>query len=481
MIDNKLEEIPLEYQVFALALTQAGAISYFYENLPEEIVGKIHGDKGINELYQALISFYSVTGLDPIETIAFKSWLYSETDIYEALGGETGLDIMLDVILSTPCSTPESVTELLKHKANKRKQINSLQELQIILNKKGIKSQEDIDRINILTSEIKDLQNQINSNPLDKVSTAFDVANRARDLLDIPSFIPSQYKALNKAMGYSEDGGFFRGAVHAIIGASGVGKSTFAKCLTNNWLDNGYRVLYINFEEAIGHWERILMTQITGKNVYLESRNWSDKEKDHYLGIFTEKLESWGDRLLVRHDPDTPYFEDLEVWLRDIMTSSTSHPDIVIIDTIQSMFTRSKGKARWGEFEEMMVKLEKLAKDMNCVMIITAQENSNRMKEKREVVQQSDTGGSLAIQQKCAVTIFITQKKLASQDDSEDERIMQLQMPKNRITGTTFMYDPPLVRYVDERKTYEEYSVVSASSYEETSLLSDMLNGEGFD
>jgi hypothetical protein len=180
---------------------------------------------------------------------------------------------------------------------------------------------------------------------------------------------------------------------------------------------------------------------------------------------------------MVKHDPDTPYFEDLEKWLRDILGHGKDIPDVIVIDTIQSMFTKGKGKARWGEFEEMMVRLEKLARDMNCVLIITAQENSNRMKEKREVVQQSDTGGSLAIQQKCAVTIFITEKRLVSGDETEDDTVMQLQIPKNRITGSTFVYDPPLVRYVDSRKSYEDYEIVTEESYESNSILDDLLNG----
>jgi replicative DNA helicase len=284
-------------------------------------------------------------------------------------------------------------------------------------------------------------------------------------------------------MGYTDEGGFFKGAVHAIIAPSGKGKSTFAKCLANNWLDNGYRVLYVNFEEALGHWERILMTQIIGENVYSEAHKWTEEKKQFYLSKFKSKLEEWGDRLMVRHDPETPYFEDLEFWLRDLIGHTGDMPDVVIIDTIQSMFTRGsgKGKPRWGEFEEMMVRLEKLARDMNCAMIITAQENSNRMKEKREVVQQSDTGGSLAIQQKCAVTIFITEKRLAAQDETEDENVMQLQIPKNRITGSTFMYDPPLVRYNDAKKIYEDYEVVSEDSYLESTELQDLLQGKGFD
>ena len=390
---------------------------------------------------------------------------------------------MLEIILNTEYTNKESVTELIKHKANKRKQINYLQELQILINKKGLKSDDDIDRINLLTSEIKDLENQIKYDPFAKLTTAKDIIDRADGLLDIPDFIPTQFKALNRAMGYTDEGGFFKGAVHAVIAPSGKGKSTFAKCLANNWLDNGYRVLYVNFEEALGHWERILMTQIIGQNVYSEADKWTSVERNYYLKVFKDKLEEWGDRLMVRHDPETPYFEDLEFWLRDLIGHNEMLPDVVIIDTIQSMFVRGggKGKPRWGEFEEMMVKLEKLARDMNCALIITAQENSNRMKEKREVVQQSDTGGSLAIQQKCAVTIFITEKRLASKDETIDENIMQLQIPKNRITGSAFIYDPPLVRYVDAKKIYEEYEVVNDDSYDETTDFSSLLDGEGFD
>lgn len=475
------DSLPVEYQIFALCLRVQNSIKYFSENLPEEEVGTIHGEMGINEFYKALLSFYNATQLEIVDPIAFKSWLDSETDIYEALGGNAGVSVMIDLLMGLELSNPESITELVKHKARKRRQINYLQELQMIIGQKGQKTPEDTLRIEKLTSQIRELENQIHYNPLDKVTSGSDIISRVDSLLDIPDFLPTQFKSLNRAMGYTDDGGFFRGAVHAVIAPSGKGKSTFAKCLANNWLDNGYRVLYVNFEEALGHWERILFTQIIEQNVYSEAYKWSQDQKESYMKIFKDKLSQWGDRLMVRHDPDTPYFEDLEFWLRDILGHNQNLPDVVIIDTIQSMFTRGKGKARWGEFEEMMVKLEKLARDMNCVLIITAQENANRMKEKREVVQQSDTGGSLAIQQKCAVTIFITEKRLATDDDTVDENIMQLQIPKNRITGSSFSYDPPLVKYVDFKKKYEEYDPITDDSYDSSSsLLDDLLNGKDF-
>jgi len=484
MVTEILEEnsdTPIEYQIFALSLREDGAIDKFAEELPADIVGINHGQKGIHEFYSALLSYRNATKLSVVDPIGFRNWLESETDIKEGLGGSAGVSVMMDLLMSVELSTVDSVVQLVKYKANKRKQLDYLQELQLILNQKGVKSEKDTARISLITSEIKELENSSNYDPLEKLTTGYDISKRAEALLDIPSFLPTQYKALNRAMGYTDDGGFYKGAVHAVIAASGKGKSTFAKCLANNWVENGLTVLYVNFEEAVGHWERILMTQIIGKNVYAESEKWTQEERKKYLSQFTSKLEEWGGRLMVRHDPETPYFEDLERWLREIVQYSEV-PEVVIIDTIQSMFTKGgKGKPRWGEFEEMMVRLEKLARDMNCVLIITAQENSNRMKEKREVVQQSDTGGSLAIQQKCAVTIFITEKKLISGDDSEDDNIMQLQIPKNRITGSSFLYNPPLVRYIDSKKIYEEYEPVRSEDYDTSSLLDDLLDDGDFE
>lgn len=480
-INEETLDTPIEYQIFALSLRQDGAIKQFSEELTPDIVGINHGQKGIHEFYLALLAYHNATNLDIVDPIGFKNWLESETDIREGLGGDAGVNIMMDLLLTLEMSTVDSVVQLVKYKAKKKKQIDYLQELQLILNQKGAKSDKDIARISLITSEIRELESQLNYDPLEKLTTANDIAQRAEGLLDIPSFLPTQFKALNRAMGYTNDGGFYKGAVHAVIAPSGKGKSTFTKCLVNHWVESGYNALYVNFEEAIGHWERILMTQIIGENVYAVADSWTKEQRDKYLKIFQDKLNEWGTRLMVRHDPETPYFEDLERWLRDIIDYAET-PDVVVIDTIQSMFTKGgKGKPRWGEFEEMMVRLEKLARDMDCVVIITAQENSNRMKEKREVVQQSDTGGSLAIQQKCAVTIFITEKKLLSGDDSEDENIMQLQIPKNRITGSSFVYNPPLVKYVDSKKMYVEYEPVTDQDYDTSSLLDDLLDDSDFD
>lgn len=439
-------------------------------------MGLPSGNTGVHEFYLALLGFHRRTGLDPVDPIAFQAWLATETDLVDAIGGSGLVASYLDTFLALPLSTPESVATILQYRANKRKQLNSLQELQQLITKKEFKTPADNVRVSYLTDQIRALEQEIGYDPLSLVRTGKDIAEHADALWDLPDFLPTQFPELNKAMGYDPNkGGFCKGAVSAVLAQSGRGKSTFVKCLCNYWLDQGYRTLFINFEEAVAHWERILMTQVTGKNVYA-GVNAADRVR--YTKVFQDKMAEWGDRFMVRHDPETSYFDDLELWLRDIIghNDPARNPDVVIIDTIQSMQMKmAGGKPRWGEYEQMMIRLERLAKDMNCVFIITAQENSNRLKERREVVNASDAGGSLTIVQKSTVTIFITEKRLASGDDSDDEYLMQLQIPKNRITGTVFMKDPPLIMYNDDKKTFEEF-ILSAGpdhvsyDYEEHSI-----------
>jgi hypothetical protein len=107
--------------VFALSLRQPGAIAYFKENLNPEIVGINDNQLGIHELYNALISYSSRTELDVVDAVAFRNWIQLESNVYEALNGDTGVTSLMSVLDSMHLATPESVTQVLKHKDNKIK------------------------------------------------------------------------------------------------------------------------------------------------------------------------------------------------------------------------------------------------------------------------------------------------------------------------------------------------------------------------
>lgn len=446
------------HQVFALSFKEPGAIEFFADNLPEKIV--FREGKGYGEFYRALLEFYKKTGVDVVDRVAFRAWAKEDAaQVVEALGGEEGLNAYVDEVLKVEMSDPKSVTALMHYWNNKSEQREKAGKLAEMLEEESLDRTDQIDN---LVRQIGDL-NRTGVDPLKSVYDGSMMAEKADSLWELPDFLPTPFKNLNVALGYDEEaGGICKGSVSAVLARSGHGKSTFSRTLALHWIETGNTVLYVNYEEATAHWERILFTQVTGFNIYRGSQI-SEDEKKKYTQKFKQKMEEWNGRLLAKHDPDTPYFEDLEAWLRDIHSKGKT-PDAIFIDTIQSMFLKhGRSLPRWGQFEEMMVRLEKLAKDLHCAIIITAQENRNREKAGREVVQQSDAGGSLSIIQKSSVTIFITKAKLAVGDDALDEHIMQLQIPKNRITGAMSMMDPPLVMYDDKTKSYKDIDIPEES------------------
>lgn len=480
MTEVETKEEPFEFQLLSLAMRERGAINKFVSDLKPEDVGFVHGQRGVYEIYQSMVNYHDKTGLDIVDPIAFKSWLQTETDIYDALGGFDGVDKFVDHLLEIPTCAQDAAVEVIKFRAKKRRQLDKAQELLQIIAKKSEHSIDDLDKIQSITEQIKELQSDLNYDPLESVTTAYDIADHIDELWEIPPFLPTQFKNLNLAMGYSEEkGGFLRGGVHAIIAISGQGKSILSRSLCNHWLDTGYRILYINFEEPRDHWERTLMTQLTEVNVYSQAEHLNSVEMGKLSEKFKQKLMTWGDRLMVRHDPDSLFFEDLDKWLRDIIGNERK-PDVVVIDTIQSMFTKSGGKARWGEFEQIMVRLEQLAKDMDAVFIITSQQNNNALREKREVMNQSDVGGSVTIAQKATVTLILTPLKVATGDESLNENLMQVQMPKNRITGQAFSDSPPVIKYVDGLKSYVPYELAQEDERYNADFVDADIFEEGF-
>lgn len=454
---NEIEssELPLEYQVFALSFKDEGAIRYFAENLPVKVVGAFDNSLGLKEFYQSLLQYHEITNASLVDPIGFRSWLETETNLYTAINELVGIDAFIDTITHLKVSNPEQVVAILKSRANKRNQMDALAELQRVLTKKENKTDEDNEKIGQLTSRIQQLQASVQYSPQDGLTTIEDIKNDLDHIFEIPEFLETPFKEYNKALGYTGNGGYVRGALHGVVAVSGFGKSTLVKNLCNHWLDMGYKVLFINYEETRSHWEKILLSQIIEKNVYAHSESWTEEELEHYKKIFIQRLEEWGDNLKVKHQPETSYYDDLDKWLRDLIGESVWIPDIVVIDTIQSLITKASKGPRWSDYESMIINMERLAKDMNAAFILTAQQNNDALKEKREVIHQGDIGGSVSIVQKCSIISVITEKKLL--DDTEDERVMQIQIPKNRITGKQTTRDMPTLLYDDESKSYKEY------------------------
>ena len=454
----------LDYEVLATILKDPNAAEVFKENILDGAVGQINNSYGVYQLYKNAINCYEKVGQVDFEI--FGQWLEQFPELYEKIGGKEAYKELVAELEPIEPSKPLALAKLANNNFNRLVALKQLDQL-----KNAILSDQSTDEE--IEAASSDLQEKVRSTKKKREEIAFrtalTIADESDDLFETVPFIPTPFKALNEALGYDKEaGGVMRGNIYSIVATSGRGKSSLAKSMTNHWLDEGYKVLFINFEEARAHWERVLMTQVTKHNAY-KAHDKTSGELSKILETFKSKMYEWGNRFMVRHDPDSLYYEDLEAWLRDLYDNQEDdRPDIVVIDTIQSLFTKSGGKARWSEFEQIMVRLEKLAKDMDAVFILTAQQNSNSLRENRTDINQSDIAGGVTIVQKSSVVMVLipmqTEIDLDSYGSDSITPIMEIHIPKNRITGTQSNNSHPLVIYDDDLKLYLDYDMAQAVS-----------------
>lgn len=447
----------LDYEILSTLLKDPDAPEVFKEHLIPEAVGHVNGSYGIYQLYKNAIKCYDVAGEVNAQTLGISLKEYPE--LYEKIGGDEGYKELVEMLDANPPGNPSALVKLANNHYKRTQTVKKLDKLKgVILSDQA--SDEDIENA---SQELQERIRHAKSRENITFRTGLDIAADSDDLFDTVPFIPTPFKSLNRALGYDKElGGVMRGNIYSVVANSGYGKSTFAKSMCNYWLDEGYKVLFVNFEEARDLWERVLMTQVTGHNVY-QNKDMDSVTLSKISETFRAKMREWGTNFMVRHDPDSLYYEDLEDWLRDIyQNQEQDRPDIVVIDTIQSLFTKSGGKARWGEFEQIMVRLEKLAKDMDAVFILTAQQNSNALREGRSEINQSDIGGGVTIAQKSSVVMVLMpmQTDFGTESYEPDgwSPIMEVHMPKNRITGKQSVNNPPKVKYDDNQKLYLDYA-----------------------
>jgi hypothetical protein len=114
MYEPETKEEPFEFQLLSLAIKQRGAITKFTQDLNPEDVGLVHGQRGIYEIYLSMLNYHDKTGLDVVDPIAFKSWLQTETDIFDALGGFEGVDTFVDKLVSMDTCSLEAAVEVVR-------------------------------------------------------------------------------------------------------------------------------------------------------------------------------------------------------------------------------------------------------------------------------------------------------------------------------------------------------------------------------
>jgi replicative DNA helicase len=179
-------------------------------------------------------------------------------------------------------------------------------------------------------------------------------------------------------------------------------------------------------------------------------------------------LESWDGKLYIKHSHDTLFYEDIETWVKDLCREVDL--EVLIIDTLQSLeILGKKSSARWQVYEYIMMRLERLAIEMNIAIIITTQENINRLREGREEASMADTGGSISIEQKSAVVMHLIIPQTGDVD------CVELQITKNRVVGTSVVTAPVRFLYDDHYKGHREYTPPTSKEEQEVKQVASRL------
>jgi replicative DNA helicase len=391
------------------------------------------------------------------------NYIREDTDYYEAVGGDQLKDRLVS-LASMELGSWQQDSRRVQELYHQRELASGLQIAASIAAQQGNEAQ-----LSELMNRINQIQQAMEGNdPLVGVTSVDDLLLDLETIEEMPDFIPTRYPGLNRSIGYDPvRGGLVRGAVHSIIGAPGSGKSTFTISLLVGFLQAGKTVAYANYEIAKFIWDKFFFANCTGCNPF--------RIREYPEGFFTgskenfqKLLESWRGRLFVKHSHDTLFYEDIENWVKDLCREVSV--DVLIVDTLQSLevFGR-KTNQRWQIYEYIMMRLERLAIEQNIAIIITGQENVNRMREGREEASMADTGGSISIEQKSAVVMHLIIPQ------TEDVDTVEIQITKNRVVGTSMTQRPVQFIYDDHYKGHREYEPRPSKQEEEVKRVASRI------
>jgi len=436
-----VQENNSETRVLAHGFNTAGAVSAFLD----EGVKAEHFKSIANRKVWEAICYCHVDGSQDKGNINdVVNYIREETDDYDYLGGPS-LKERLVSLSSLDLGSPRNDAKKLKEDASRREMADTLQIAAQLAQERGNDKE-----FSEIMGRLNQLREEITYDPLDGVMQADDLLSSLDTIDQMPDFVPTRFPSLNAAIGYDpQRGGLAKGAVHALVGAPGAGKSTFTISLLTGFLESGQSVAFANFEITESLWVKFFFANCTGCNT-LRMKDYPQGFFERSKEKFSRLMKEWEDRVFIKHSHSSLFYEDIETWIRDV--SRDKSIDVLIVDTLQSLEVGSRKYAtRWQAYEHIMMRLERLALDLNVAVLITGQENVNRIKEGRETASISDTGGSVAIEQKSAVVMHL----IVPSDEIVDW--VEIQLTKNRVVGKISDASTIQFQYDDNYKGHREY------------------------
>jgi len=209
------------------------------------------------------------------------------------------------------------------------------------------------DKVSALVSE----RHKLNEGELESASSESSVVC-APDLKEI--FMARQAgnrigvtpKAFNDAL----EGGFLRGHHCVLFAVTDMGKTLLSLDLARNFIENGYKVLYVCNEDPLSDLLERFLVSLTGRDKWAVRQHW-DKAQ-----LLAEK-KGWERMVWAELSPGT---------LGQIETLVTEHkPDIIFVDQLRNIDTGENNYVR--SLEKAAQGMRSIIKRHNCVGISITQ------------------------------------------------------------------------------------------------------------
>jgi replicative DNA helicase len=219
------------------------------------------------------------------------------------------------------------------------------------------------------------------------------------------------------------DGGFMRKELIVIGGFTGSGKSFISAQIFKNIADKGFKGAYFSLEIS----NEMVLARLIGQLSNIKATR-------IMAGLLTpeeniKKMEAKGK--LATLDGIADFSDDVY----DIGTIEeaikVNEYDFIVLDFIQNLITKNKDE--YTAMSEASIKLQKMAKEYNCCIIVLSQLSNSAYK--NGSLEYKGSGGIAMV---ADLGFFIVRPK----DDEEDKNKLILSLRKNRrgISGINFEF-----------------------------------------
>jgi Replicative DNA helicase len=318
-----------------------------------------------------------------------------------------------------PSDIAYQIIDILKEKTKRRKASEKFKEMLYKVN-----SEADIDET--IGEALRDLTELSKDNKTSIETLKSVLKNHLTEINEIlknPNVIrglPSGFYELDRLTS-----GFHGGELTVIGARPGMGKTAFALNIAFNVASQGKKVLFFSLE--MGKKQLSLRTYSMISEVPLSKiRNGSlnDEEVEKIVNSYTKNADILERIVLV---DDVSYLSDIMN-----IAYSVEKVDLIIVDYLQLIKTKSKNQMRYQELADIVNPLKFLSKKLDIPIITLAQVN-------REVEKKADKRPTLAdlresgdIEAAADVVMFIHREDYYKKENNTNDSISEIIVAKNR-------------------------------------------------